>query len=62
MCADDGIVSLWRQERGNLPCWATVPSLVNHDNDVVSLMGSEPRTEREAIVAHPSIPSVDRVW
>lgn len=56
MCADDGIVSLWRQDRGHTNCWATVPSLVDHDNEPVSLMGSGFMGERIAIVAHPGLP------
>jgi hypothetical protein len=57
MCADDGIVSLWRQDRGHTRCWATMPSLVDHDNDVPSIMGTEPGRMRCAVIAHPTLPN-----
>lgn len=56
MCADDAIVSLWRQDEGIAECWATVPSLVDHDSSIPSLMGTDPDGMRMAISVDPSLP------
>lgn len=54
--ADDAIISHWRQEMGHRACWATVPSLVDHDNGVPSLMMTDANTQRMAIAIDPTLP------
>lgn len=59
--ADDALVSHWRQERNHSSCWATVPSLVDHDNTVASLMGSPPDTMRMAVAIDETLPPRENV-
>lgn len=47
--ADDEVVLEWAHSRG-LTCYATIPSLVDHDDEQPSLMGTDPERLRSAVV------------
>lgn len=47
--ADDEVVMEWAHSRG-ITCYATCPSLVDHDDSAESLMGTDPTRIRRAVV------------
>lgn len=55
--ADDEVILEWCVARG-LSAWATVPSLVDHDDLAVSTMGGHQNTDRRAFafIDRPSVP------
>lgn len=56
--ADDGIVGRWARE-SRTDVWATVPSLVEHPDDVDSLIGTKKRILRQAICFWDGVTPID---